>query len=99
VCARSKSPRVIDQNPDTEALTVLIADAVDIAVLDADDLFPAVQNPDIRIPRSCNFRSVQCVIRQIFHIRLGYVTRMPSAFTNFVSLCGSTFDALKMCPA
>ena len=33
------------------------------------------------------------------HRRLGYVTVVPCAFTNLVSWCSSTFEALKMCPA
>src|SRR5262245_4162998 len=33
-----------------------------------------------------------------FHSRQGYVRRIPSAFRNFVSLCSSTFAALKICP-
>ena len=32
------------------------------------------------------------------HMRLGYVTLVPSALRKFVSLCSSIFDALKMCP-
>ena len=85
-----------DQHAHAETLAVLVADAVDVAVLDADDLLPAVQDPDVGVAGASERRNVQCVIRQVLHIRLGYVTRGPYAFTNFVRLCGSTFEALKI---
>ena len=58
VRAGRKTPRVIDENAHTEALAVLIADAIDVVVLDADHLLTPIDNANVRIARPLQLRDI-----------------------------------------
>src|SRR5262249_2751217 len=65
--AGGESPRIVHEDADAEALTVLVADTVDVAVLDAHYLLTPIDDADIGIASPLQLCDVQRVIDEILH--------------------------------
>ena len=59
--AGCESPGISDQNADAESLAPLVADAIHVSVLHADNLFPLIDHPDVGIPGALSCRDVKRV--------------------------------------
>src|ERR1041384_5798877 len=59
VGAGGESPRISDENANTEPLTELVPNPINISVLHAEDLLPMIDDPNVCVPGALACRNIE----------------------------------------